>query len=192
MKPSTTRRYTLHRRAESQEATRRRIVQAAVDLHRTVGPARTTVSAIAARAGVQRHTVYRHFPDEPSLFRACTAHFLGQEPPPDTDSWATVEDFGARLRRGLAELYTYYQRNERMIANVLRDSEVLPVGAGFRTLQSKAATALLRRGRRRPGRRLMAVVAVATDFQTWRTLVRGGLGSEDAASAMAEMVSASR
>ena len=188
MKAKAERRYTLRRRAESQDATRRRIVQAAVDLHGTVGPARTSVSAIAARAGVQRHTVYRHFPDESALFSACTKHFLAQQPPPDIGRWRAIEDSGMRLRRGLAELYTYYERNEAMIAHVLRDSDTVPVGGGFRALQSNAANALQPRSKASQGRQLRAVLALATDFHTWRTFFHAGLSSDDAARAMAKLI----
>ena len=69
------RRYELKERARRQAETRQRIVDAAVELHTSVGPARTTISAIAERAGVERHTVYAHFPDEPTLFRACSTHW---------------------------------------------------------------------------------------------------------------------
>lgn len=187
--------YVLGRRAESQETTRRRIVQATVDLHAMVGPARTTVSAVAARAGVQRHTVYRHFPDDTSLLRACATHFLAHHPPPDPGSWAATADPGARLRRGLAELYAYYEKNEAMIAKVLRDSELLPVGAGFRTLQAEAARGLMQGPSPggRPGRPVAAVLTLATDFFTWRSLSRGsGLTSTQAAQAMSKVVTCVR
>ena len=163
--------YTLRRRAEKQDATRQRIVEATVDLHRTVGPARTTISAVAERAGVQRHTVYRHFPDDAALFKACAGHFLATQPPPDTSAWATVEDPGARLRLGLTELYSYYAANVQMIASVLRDSAVLPVGGGFRALQSAAFEALVTartNGRRRPD--FTAALRLATDFRAWQAL----------------------
>lgn len=166
---SSSRRYTLRRRAESQEATRLRIVEAAVSLHRSEGPARTSISAIAELAGVQRHTVYRHFPQETALFRACAAHFLAGHPPPNPTDWAQIEDPGERLRRGLGELYSYYEANHQMIANVLRDSAVVAVGAGFRSLHAAASDAL--RSSHPSGRQSPAfaiAVRLATDFRAWQ------------------------
>ena len=182
------RNYTLGRRAENQRATRLKIVQAAVDLHGTVGPAKTTISAIAARAGVQRHTVYRHFPNEPALFQACTDHFLSSEPPPDTAKWVAIKDHRVRLENGLSHLYGYYQRHQLMIANVLRDSAALPVGAGFRALHANAARALTLHGSRTPNRQVIAIVYLATDFQTWEILDRAGLRTKEAARVMADVI----
>ncbi len=93
----------MRRRAERQDATRRRIVEATVELHRTVGPARTTISAVASKSGVQRHTVYRHFPDEASLLKACSGLFLARHPPPDPKSWTTLSDAGDRLKLALTQ-----------------------------------------------------------------------------------------
>src|SRR5207245_1006322 len=115
--------YVLKRRAEQQAATRQRIVKAAVALHTTLGPARTTVSAVAEGAGVQRHTVYRHFPDERSLGLACSGAFLQEHPLPDPAPWRTTIDAERRLRRGLEELYGYYARHAHALAPILRDAE---------------------------------------------------------------------
>lgn len=175
------RKYELKRRAERQEETRRRIVEAAVHLHGTVGPARTQISAIAERAGVERVTVYRHFPDQASLLRACREHFLAQHPPPE-DSWKRVDDPEARLRAGLAAAYSFYAENEAMMSNVLRDAEVLPVGGGFIGFKRNTVQALDRgwglRGRRRT--QLTAILDLAADFHTWRSLVcRMGLSQQE-------------
>src|SRR2546429_5805679 len=107
--------YRLKKRAERQEETRGRIVEAAVALHSTVGPGRTTVSAIAEKAGVERHTYYRHFPVERDLFSACTGLYMERNPLPDPAAWRTVADPLRRLRRGLTEMYSYYERNEAML-----------------------------------------------------------------------------
>lgn len=181
--------YTLRRRAERQDATRRRIVQATVDLHRTVGPARTSISAVAELAGVQRHTVYRHFPDEPALFKACAAHFLAGHPPPDTKRWTGIGDPAARLRTGLTELYSYYAANEEMIASVLRDSTVMPVGGGFRALQAAAFEALATArlgGRRR--REFSAALRLAIDFRAWQALGPAGLSPAGAAGLLSRLL----
>src|SRR5262245_31594220 len=119
------RRYRKRRRAEQEDETRRRITEATVALHGTVGPARTTVSAIAERAGVQRATVYRHFPDEGALIGACSAHWREANPRPDISGWSTIEDPDARLRSGLAELYGWYDRTEYMLEKITRDAPVM-------------------------------------------------------------------
>src|SRR4051794_30065455 len=128
------RKYELRKRAERQEETRRRIVEAAVDLHGTIGPARTTVSAIAERAGVQRHTYYRHFPDDRTLGLACSGLYAERNPMPDPEPWRGIPDPEKRLRRGLEELYAYFERNEPMLSNVTRDAEVDPVTAELAAL----------------------------------------------------------
>src|SRR3954465_951907 len=110
----TTRPYTKRRRAELEEETRRRITAATVELHREVGPARTTISAIAERAGVERLTVYRHFPDERSMFEACTTHYASEVPQPDPAKWAGIEEPAERLRAALLAFYDYYRRAEQM------------------------------------------------------------------------------
>src|SRR5881392_2855080 len=104
------RKYELRRRAERQEETRRRIVEAAIELHRTKGPARTTLSDVARLAGVERHTLYRHFPDERALGLACSGHYTELNPPPDAEPWTAIVEPAARLRHGLGELYAYFER----------------------------------------------------------------------------------
>jgi AcrR family transcriptional regulator len=177
--------YTLRRRAAAQAETRRRIVEATVELHGTIGPARTTISGIADLAGVQRHTVYDHFPDETSLLAACSEHFLAGHPPPDVEAWSRQPDAARRARAGLTELYTYYETNAQMIECVLRDSAVVPVGRGFLALQDRAAAVLVPRAGRKRG----AVARVATAFSTWKELRGRGLGSRQAALLMASLIS---
>src|SRR5262245_20610884 len=108
--------YTLKRRAEQQAETRRRIVEAAVDLHSSVGPAHTTVSMVAERAGVQRHTFYAHFPDERSLLMACSALTAERDPLPDAEAWRAIADPAERLRVGLRAVYDWYERNADLAA----------------------------------------------------------------------------
>ena len=169
------RKYELKRRAERQDETRRRIVEAAVELHRTVGPARTTVSAIAELAGVERKTFYRHFPEPDRIFEACSAHYRTLNPPPDPSAWLTIDDPQERLRHGLLQAYGYFRRNEQMMANALRDRELgLPVGEGFLRHRAAARRALASAfgGRRR---RLDAALELALDFRVWQTLAHSGL-----------------
>jgi AcrR family transcriptional regulator len=172
------RKYELKRRAETQATTRRRIVEAALELHATIGPARTTVMDIAKSAGVERVTVYRHFPDELALFSACSAHYRAQNPPPEMSSWAAIEDPVERLRVALRALHAYYDRVAPMLGNVLRDAETVPAVwqateprrryvADLRDLLARGWSA---RGPQR--RRLLAGLALALDFHTWKRLVR--------------------
>jgi AcrR family transcriptional regulator len=172
------RKYEMKRRAERMQETRRRITEAAVELHQTVGPARTTVSAVAEKAGVQRHTYYAHFPELKDLYQACTAHYLEQNPLPEPPFWADVADAEERLRGALSEVYAYYAGNEAMLANALRDAPLDPVAqenmASFyqywETMRDALADAFEASGELHEA--LLAAIALALDFQTWRTLVR--------------------
>ena len=119
------RKYELKKRAEQVGETRLRITEAAIELHGSVGPSRTTLSAVAERAGVERRTLYRHFPNEAELFAACGAHYFTANPWPDLDNWRAISDPQQRLERALDELYAYYERTEPMFSNVLRDAEVV-------------------------------------------------------------------
>src|ERR1700704_223716 len=119
--------YRKKRRAELEADTRRRITESAVELHGTLGPSRTSLSAVAERAGVRRSTLYRHFPDEAALFEACSAHWSAANPPPDLSAWTTIEDPDERLRRALEDLYPHYRRTESMMSNLLRDEGTNPV-----------------------------------------------------------------
>src|SRR6478752_8755159 len=169
--------YRLQQRAESQQQTRLRITEAAMELHGTVGPARTTISAVAERAGVQRATVYRHFADERALFAACSAHWNAQHPPPDPTPWVAIADPDERFAVALAALYAWYRDGEPMLANLLRDEaavpvlrdELLPPLHGYLA----AMTDLLLRGRGARGRRrarTSAALAHAVSFAGWRSL----------------------
>jgi AcrR family transcriptional regulator len=183
--------YEQRRRAERRAETRRRIVEATVDLHTSVGPARTSIAAIAERAGVQRHTVYAHFPDERALFDACTRHWAETHPFPEAESWTSVADPVKRLRRALDEVYAWYEGVESDLALFRRDVSLVPVYA-FRLEQDAASLAaaadiLARDLPRRPAVR--AAVGHALDFETWRSLVRRqGLRRPQAIEAMVRLV----
>jgi len=170
------RKYELKKRADEMAETRRRITEAAVGLHGTVGPARTTLSAVAKRAGVQRHTVYRHFPTEAELFGACSAHYFTAHPWPDPEPWRAIGDPRQRLARALDQLYAYYERTEPMFSNVLRDAELIdalrPTLVPLQAYLAEATEILTagRPARGRRGRVLAAAVRHAVDFQTWRSL----------------------
>lgn len=192
-----TRRYRKRRRAAQEDATRQRITEAAVDLHGSVGPAKTTVSAVAQRAGVQRATVYRHFPDEAALFAACSAHWIGEHPLPDLGAWAAIGDPEERLRAGLGELYAWFERGESMLEKTTRDAAVVPAlrpAMEGSSLWAEAAAEALMRGRRERGarrRRVRAAIGHALSFPTWRSLVREqGLSGEEAVALVAGLVTA--
>jgi AcrR family transcriptional regulator len=193
----TKRAYRMRRRAELQEQTRLRITEAAVELHGTVGPARTSVKAVAERAGVERATVYRHFPDERALFHACSGHWRAANPSPDPAAWAAIAEPDERLRQGLAELYAYYGDTEEMLGNLLRDAATVPIVAelmgGLRARLDTMREALLR-GRRERGRArrdVHAAVGHALAFATWSSLVRTeGLDDAQAVGLMCELVAA--
>ena len=186
-----TRKYELKKRAERQEETRRRIVEAAVELHRTKGPARTTFSDIAALAGVQRHTLYRHFPDERQLGLACSGLHFELNPPPDPAEWEAIADPGERLRAGLGALYSWFERNEDMFGCVLRDAEVDPLTRELFDLRAAEPMAriagVLSRGLEKD-KRLRAAFALALDFHAWRRLRQSGLDAAEAADLMAGAV----
>lgn len=183
------------KRAEQVDETRQRIVEATVELHGTVGPAATTIAAIAELANVTRLTVYRHFPDDTALFGACTSQWTSQHPPPATALWTEIADPRERLRTGLSEIYAYYRRGEAMLANVHRDLESIP-GEYRRNLdlQDRGFREVLLRAfqpRANEGRTLRAVIGHAVSFATWRSLCREqGLSDAEAVDAMGELVAA--
>jgi AcrR family transcriptional regulator len=192
---TTKRRYKKRRRAELEAATRERITAAAVKLHGTAGPARTTFSAIAREAGVQRATVYRHFPNEEELFDACSAHYWARNPMPDPHSWTEIGDPAARLRRALGDLYGFFARTEPMLERTSRDAPMVEAmakpSARFLSYLVSVGDAIIH-GRRERGaakRRVRAAVGHAVSFATWQSLVRQqGLENAEAVAVMAAMV----
>ena len=193
-----TRRYQLRKRADAMDATRQRITEAAMELHGSVGPARTTITAIAERAGVQRQTVYRHFPTDEDLFAACSGLFAVTHPWPDLERWRAIDDPAERLGVALDELYAYWEETEAMWTNILRDETLVEVvGRNLEPLRDfldDAARALAAgwgaRGRRRT--MLAAATRHAVEFHTWRSLAReGGVSRAEAVALSSAMVSRS-
>jgi AcrR family transcriptional regulator len=193
---SKTRTYELKERARSQEQTRQRIAAAAAGLHEEVGPARTTVTEVAKRAGVQRLTVYKHFPTEGDLFAGCSAHFMSQHPFPDLSDVLAIEEPERRLRETLALIYARFRETERMTANIQRDRLLIPALDAFMSgtadpqiewIAGKLIGGFRAKGAR--AGRVAALVAVSIDFWTWRRLKQAGLKDEAAAELMAEAVS---
>jgi AcrR family transcriptional regulator len=202
--------YTLKERARRQEEVHRRITQATVDLHRTVGPARTTVSEIAKLAGVQRATVYNHFATDLELIDACSSHWASENPPPDDAAWAEIRDPARRTETALAAMYDYYEHGQDMLENVLRDAPLVPaldeinrrkwwpmveglvemLAQGWDEDAGGGTDAQRTPGHRGRGGELRASLRVALDFFTWQTLSRSGLSNERAALLAAAWVAA--
>jgi AcrR family transcriptional regulator len=176
--------------------TRRRITEAAVELHGTLGPARTTFSAVAARAGVQRLTLYRHFPDETALFEACSSHWMAMNPPPDLAAWRAIADPAGRLRTALGELYAYFDGTADMWERVYRDAPLVPAMekpfarwcAYLDQARDALAGGLTGRGQRRTAAR--TALGLALSFSTFATLKQQGASARSAAALMHDMVSA--
>jgi AcrR family transcriptional regulator len=189
------RKYELKKRAERLDETRRRITEATVELHATVGPAATKISEIARRAGVERVTVYNHFPDDISLLTACSEHWQALHPAPDPSAWVAILDPGERLRTGLGRLYAWYRETAPMTANVQRDAESLPAlkavldrgfGPYLQAVQGILTQPFQAEGR--AGERVKAATRAATSFHMWRSLSE--LGDEEAADLAARLVEA--
>jgi AcrR family transcriptional regulator len=189
--------YRMKRRAEQEAQTRQRITESAVELHGTLGPARTSISAVADHAGVRRSTVYRHFPDEEALFGACSAHWDARNPPPDVSVWKRIADPDERLETALEELYAYYRRTGWMLEKLLRDEPVVPkvreLMTPFHQLFEVIPEILMRgRGQRGKDRgRVRSAIGHAVAFRTWQQLTgEGGLNDGVAAELMRRLVAA--
>jgi AcrR family transcriptional regulator len=188
------RRYRKTRRAEQEQSTRTRIIESIVALHSTLGPSATTVSGIARHAGVRRSTIYRHFPDEASMFEACSSHWRADNPLPDIACWAAVSDPNERLKLALVELYAHYRQTQQMMDNLMRDYPAMPIiQRTFKRFLDYMALAMrtLMVGRSdSPG--TAAAIGHALAFTTWSSLVREqGLDDEGAVDLMSRMVAAS-
>jgi AcrR family transcriptional regulator len=187
--------YRMTRRAELEAETRRRITESAVALHQEVGPAQTSITAIAERAGVRRSTVYRHFADEEALFDACSSHFRSLNPPPDLRDWSAIADPTARTETGLGELYAFYGRTHAMYDSLFRDETLVPsVRRRLRDFHGylRAAEDVLMTGRglrRGRARGTRAAIGHALTFTTWRSLVQEQrLAADEAVALMSELV----
>lgn len=191
------RKYEKKRRAEAEAQTRLRITESAVELHGSLGPARTSMSAVAEHAGVRRSTLYRHFPDERALFGACSVHWAEANPPPDISRWEKIADPAERLATALGEMYAYYRRAGGMIDKLLRDESTVPVVAQkfavYHQFQAIAAD-ILARGRGLRGnaaKRTRAAIGHALAFRTWQDLTEAqGLDDDQAADVMSRLVAA--
>ena len=187
---TTPRPYRMRKRLEDVEETRQRIVEAAVELHGSVGPANTTYSSIAELAGVQRSTVYRHFPDDETLFGACTSHWFARHPWPSTESWRRESDPSRRIGLALRELYRYYADNDLMLSNAQRDVAIMPVfvGQALAAQLEHYAAVLLEAWPDPASRTRQLAVRHALDLRTWHSLAEAGASPQEAAELMAQLV----
>lgn len=183
----------MRKRAELVDQTRQRVIEAAVHLHSTIGPAATTIAALAEQAGVTRLTVYRHFPDDYTLYRACSAHWMSQQVLPDPDAWARIADPAERLRAGLTDLYRFYRAGESMLTHVYRDMPTYPepIRQDVVRRDNQLCAVLLKpfaaSGPRR--RRLRALIGHAASFSTWQSLcAEQGMSNREAVEAMTALV----
>jgi len=191
----SSRTYRKRKRAAAELLTRERITRATVEMHETVGPAGTTVKAIAELAGVQRATVYRHFPDAQQLFDACTALYFSRHPMPDPRAWSQIPAPRERLSQALADLYAWYGQTEQMISNSIRDIDKVPAATaeGFLGYFAEIRAVLMggRAERGRPRTRVSAAIGHAIAFPTWHSLVREqGLRDAEAVALLAAMIDA--
>ncbi len=185
--------YRMVRRRETLQAMRRRITEAAFELHGSVGPANTTIKAVAERAGVQRHTVYNHFPDMASLFRACTDHGMLSTGMPNAGGWLAIADPADRLQYGLDDMYAYYRANSGVLRNVLRDMEMMATVGGVEPMLERMAELFSTLAAGWPGdasaQHLRGVaIAHAMAFDTWRSFAERGVPDPQLRDLMVRMV----
>ena len=197
LKESKRRPYRKRARAAKQAETHDALARAAFELHSSIGPSRTTVSAIAEKAGVQRLTVYRHFPDQDAIFAACSALSFAEDPPPDPEAWRTIVEPEGRLRTALTQLYGYYRRKHQLLTNLYRDAELPVVAAALtrrRKVLAKGAAVLAAgwaKADEKPAPLLVAAIGHALDFATWRSLTGSqGLSDEETVKIMVVLVQA--
>ena len=182
--------YQLRARADSMDRTRARITHAAIELHGTIGPAATTMSAVAERAGVTRATLYRHFPNEDALIRACSAEWRSANPSPDPAQWAAIVDPYDRLATALPALYSWYRSAEAMRSSLLRDLAVLPpaIRTGIESYPRTVAD-VLDSGWPRRSRLRRAAIGHGVAFETWQSLAHEGLSNAEAAKLIIGLIS---
>jgi AcrR family transcriptional regulator len=182
--------YRMTRRAELEEQTRKRITESTIALHEELGPAQTSISAIAERAGVRRSTVYRHFPNEDALFAACSSHWRAANPPPDPRGWSAIEDPAERTQRALSQIYAFYRSTEGMYSSLLRDEPLVPIvqrllGDFYAYLHAGQDVLVAGRGLHgRVARSTRAAIGHALAFATWRSLTHEQRLTDDDAVAL--------
>jgi len=184
--------YRQTKRAEKQAETRQKIIEATIELHQTKGPAHTSMADVAEQAGVGKVTVYRHFPDEPTLSQACSGLYFERHPFPDPGQWRSIADKHARLRHGLAETYAYHAETHRMMDRVLADARDHPVMQPYHALWAGAAEIILEPWLPRDDEtQLRAGLVMALSFETWRALVKEqGLSQDEAVALMERLMCA--
>jgi len=186
--------YATSKRAATRDATRQRIVDATIELHRTVGDVGLTITEVARRAEVSRVTVYRHFPDQASLLSACTGHYFAQHAPPDPAAWSSIPDPLERLEVALRAVYGWFDETGEMVGRGEEDAPTNPVLAEL-LVPFGVAWDRMRDGIDAgwPSRSMVrrAMIGHALAFSTWKSLRRTqGLSADDAISSMVRSVAA--
>lgn len=188
------RRYRSPKRAEAVEQTRRRILEATMELHGEQGILATSWEDIARRAGVSLATVYRHFPSLNELVPACGALTDAYIQPPPADLaptlFAGAATLAERIKRLVGELSAFYERAAPAFIGVRREAHVLEPLREWLEERDRAQEALVREALRPadPDERTVQVVQALTGFLTWQALVEAGVPREAAPGILRKLV----
>jgi AcrR family transcriptional regulator len=190
------RKYDMTRRASSVAQTRRRIVDATLELHGEQGIAATSWDDIAARAGVGVGTVYRHFPSLDELIPACgeiTRHVVALPDPQGVASlFDGVDAPVERIERLVREAFAIYERGAPQLRAIRSEPDVHPNVAEAGEEVEAALTALVDAAvapsKITPAER--ALVRAMIDLGTWQALHDQGLGPAEAVDAVSQMLAA--
>jgi AcrR family transcriptional regulator len=115
------RRYRLGQRAAQIEATRSRIIEAAIDLYMEVGISATTLQQVGVRADVAPGTLRNHFPSREALDRAMVERLTAEAPLPDLTMFAGARSIKERLDRLTRATGTFFEQAARIYRMWLRE-----------------------------------------------------------------------
>lgn len=183
----TPRRYSMDKRKEAIEQTRRRILDATMSYHFENGIYPTSFEELAGRAEVSVATIYRHFPDLDTLVGACGADFfaLVDWPAPGSIDYGRATDPQARLRILVERLCRSYKKGEPGFRNMHGEAHLVRTLAEVK-VQSNAAIKDLVREAIGDGPRVAAVAAVV-DFPVWASLKNHGMPAHALPDAIAHL-----
>jgi AcrR family transcriptional regulator len=182
------------KRAASVEETRRRIVDATLDLHTSQGILATSWEDIARRADVAPATVYRHFPTLDELLPACGEQSMQQLALPSDEQIAErfrgTRSRRERLRRLIEELFGLYERGGHVLHAVRRERALLaPLQRDHEEIEQRldALTAAALEPSEL-GEQEIAVVRALTDYDAWAALRARGITGPDAVDVVAGLL----
>jgi AcrR family transcriptional regulator len=181
------RKYDMTRRASAAAETRRRIVDATLELHGEQGIAATSWDDIAARAGVGVGTVYRHFPSLDELIPACGEITRERIALPDPSLFDGLDTPAERLEHLVREAFAIYERAAPQLRAIRSEPDVHPNVAEAGEAVEAALTALVDAAVEPAADR--AVVRALIDLGTWQALRDQGLGQTEAVAAIAGLLS---